>query len=114
LNINLSRKLAAFQDTTSSYTVNDVLSIRPTWAPTSKTLVRASLQLGKRKFLGDGPVLSATDREDDTLSYGIGADWTPRSTIKLSINLQHEQRNSNVAIKDYSANIASINGQLTF
>ena len=114
LNINLSRKLAAFQDTTSSYTVNDVLSIRPTWAPTSKTLVRASLQIGKRKFLGDGPVLSATDREDDTLSYGIGADWTPRSTIKLSINLQHEQRNSNVAIKDYSANIASINGQLTF
>ncbi|HSI38082.1 MAG TPA: XrtB/PEP-CTERM-associated polysaccharide biosynthesis outer membrane protein EpsL [Methylotenera sp.] len=114
LNINLSRKLAAFQDTTSSYTVNDVLSIRPTWAPTSKTLVKANVQIGKRKFLGDGPVVSAIDREDDFFSYGIGADWSPRSTIKLSINLQHEQRNSNFSAKDYSANIATINGQLTF
>jgi exopolysaccharide biosynthesis operon protein EpsL len=114
LNINLSRKLASFQDTTSSYTVNDVLSIRPTWAPTSKILVKANAQIGKRKFLGDGPEVSATEREDDTFSYGIGADWSPRSTIKLSLNLQHEKRNSNVAIKDYSANIASITGQLIF
>jgi hypothetical protein len=112
--VDLSRKLAAFTDASSSYTVYDTLSIRPSWAATSKITVRANALIGKRKFLGGEPFFTPGEREDDSLSYGVGIDWVPRSTIRLGINLQHEERDSNFANRDFSANIAGVSGQLTF
>lgn len=114
LSIDLSRKLAAFLDTTSSYTEYDALTIRPTWAATSKITVSANASIGKRSFKGDGPIAASEEREDDMLNYGLGVSWAPRSTIRVGINLQHDARDSNFVNRDYSANTASISGQLTF
>ncbi|MDI1360983.1 XrtB/PEP-CTERM-associated polysaccharide biosynthesis outer membrane protein EpsL [Methylotenera sp.] len=114
--VDLTRKLASYQDFTSSYTVNDVLSIRPTWALTSKVTLGGSLSASKRKFLGDGPIVSATTptRIDDGVTYGIEATWVPRSTMRFGVNLQHDKRDSNFADRDFSSNTVGINGQLTF
>lgn len=114
LTVDLSRKLAAFSAVDSSYTTYDVLSIKPTWHATSKIAVNANALIGKRKFLGNGPSATPSDREDDMLSYGIGVSWVPRNTIRVGVNLQHDERDSTVVNRDFSANSASITGQLTF
>ena len=114
LNVSLNRKLSAFQDRGSSYTQNDTLVIKPTWGATSKIVVGANLQIGRRTFLGDGPVQGLPDREDKSFIYGIGVDWTPRSTIKIGLVFQHDARNSNVSGLDYQSNSAGLNGQLNF
>jgi len=116
---SLSRKVAAFLDTTSSYTTLDSVSVNPTWYATSKVAVRANMQLTRRTFLGDAPVSSPVEREDDGFTYGIGLDWTPRSTIKIGLNLSRDKRDSNSirvngVDRDYTSNTASVSGQLTF
>lgn len=114
--IDLSRKLAAYTDTNSSYSQLDALTIRPSWYVSSKIAVRGSAQLSKRKFLGDGPgtVFSSGQREDDYMSYGLGVAWTPRSTIRLSLDLLHMDNDSTIDVRDYKANTVTVSGQLTF
>jgi len=118
IGVSLTRKLSSYQDNASSYTVNDVLSVKPTWGLTSKIALGGSVSVSKRRFLGDGPspASTASSREDDGLTYGIQATWAPRSTMTFGINLQHDERNSNdVALnRDYSSNTVGVNGQLTF
>lgn len=114
LSIGLSRRLSSFQTANDSYGVIDTLDIRPTWHPTSKISVNLNAQLSQRVYKGDGPIASNFQRQDDSYNYGIGMDWTPRSTIRLGVDLRRDERNSNVNNFDYSANIASINGQLNF
>ena len=118
IGVSLTRKLSSYQDDASSYTVNDVLSIKPTWALTSKISLGGSVSASKRKFLGDGSSLASTtaSRVDDGFTYGVEANWTPRSTMRFGISLQHNERNSNdVALnRDYSSNTVGVNGQLTF
>ena len=114
--VDLSRRIASYQDQFSSYNTIDRLSIKPTWAVTSKVSVNATALISKRRFLGDGYNQSPNAREDNGVYYAVGADWSPRSTIKLGVALQHDVRNSNATQfdGDYSANIASIYGQLFF
>lgn len=118
IGINLTRKLSSFQNDASSYTVNDVLSIKPTWALTSKVNLGAYASASKRKFLGDGPLAASTasSRVDDGFIYGVDATWAPRSTMKFGLSLQHNERNSNDVVlnRDYSSNTVGLNGQLTF
>ena len=116
IGVDLSRKLASYQDITSSYTVNDALSIKPTWALTSKVTLGSYLSVSKRKFLGEGPGTSATSstRVDDRFTYGVQASWAPRSTMSFGMNLQHDERDSNFADRDFSSNTVGVNGQLTF
>lgn len=116
LGVNLIRRLESYQDVNSSYVVSDVLSIRPTWALTSKVTLGGYVSASKRKFLGDGPSsLAATPtRVDDGFRYGVEATWAPRRTVRLGVNLQHDERNSNVINSDFSSNTVGINGQLTF
>lgn len=116
LTVDLSRRIGSYQDQFSSYNTVDRLSIKPTWAVTSKVSVNATALVSKRRFLGDGYNPSPNSREDSGLYYAVGADWTPRSTIKLGVALQHDVRNSNATTfdGDYSANTASIYGQLIF
>lgn len=118
IGVGLTRKLSSYQDDASSYTVNDVLSIKPTWVLTSKIALGGSVSVSKRKFLGNGPSpASATpSRVDDGFTYGVQATWTPRSTMSFGVNLQHDERNSNDVVfnRDYSSNTVGVNGQLTF
>lgn len=113
---DLSRRVASYQDSTSSYNTIDTFSVKPTWAVLPKVKVTATALVSKRRFLGDGYVVAPNTREDQGRYFAIGADWTPRDTIKLGIALQHDVRNSNDLLidRDYSANVASINGQINF
>jgi len=117
--LSLTRKASSFTDTTSSYSILDSLNINPTWNATSKIAVKGIAQLSRRRFLGNGPIFSAVDREDDGVTYGIGIDWVPRNTIKFGLNFTRDTRDSNSNLvngidRDYSANTVTLNGQLIF
>lgn len=114
LSTGVSRKLASFQTANDSYSVSDILFISPIWHATSKINVKANAQIGRREFKGDGPLPSLIEREDNLLSYGIGADWSPRSAFKFGLNLQHDEINSNVKSLGFSDNTISLNGRLLF
>ncbi len=116
IGVGLTRRLETYQDVTSSYVVSDVLSIKPTWALTSKVTLGAYASASKRKYLGDGPsTLTATPtRVDDGFRYGFEAAWVPRNTMRFGVNLQHDERDSNFVGRDFSSNTVGVNGQLTF
>ena len=116
ISVDLTRKLASYQDNTSSYTENDTLSVRPTWAITSKISFAGYASASKRKFLGDGPLTgpSTYTRVDDGTAYGVEAIWVPRNTMRFGVNLRHDERSSNFVDRDFSSNTVGVNGQLTF
>ena len=118
IEVSLTRKLSSYQDNASSYAVSDALSIKPSWALTSKVTLGGSASASKRKFLGDGPSPTSTtsSRVDDGFTYGVQATWAPRNTMRIGVNLQHDKRNSNDVIlnRDFSSNTVGVNGQLTF
>ena len=116
IGVNLTRRLETYQDVTSSYVVSDVLSIKPTWALTSKIILGGYASASKRKYLGDGPSTLTTTptRVDDGFRYGFEAAWVPRNTMRFGVNLQHDERDSNFVDRDFSSNTIGVNGQLTF
>ena len=81
LTFDLSRRIASYQDSTSSYNTVDTFSIKPTWAVLPKVQVSATALVSKRLLLGDGFIPSTQNREDKGRYFAIGADWTQRSTI---------------------------------
>lgn len=118
IGVSLYRSLTSFQDDFSSYTVSDVLSIKPTWALTSKVNIGVYALASKRKFLGDGPLSNSgtPSRVDDGYKYGVEANWRPRRAMRLGVSLQHDERNSNDVVRnrDFSSNTIGVNGQLNF
>lgn len=114
LTSGVSRKIASFTTDTDSYRVTDSIYVNPTWYATSKITVKANIMLSQESFKGAGYLFSAVQRQDDLFSYGVGVDWSPRSTIKVGVNVQHQERNSNINAAEFSANTASVNGQLLF
>jgi hypothetical protein len=44
----------------------------------------------------------------------LSLDWAPTRAIALSASLQHDQRSSNVANLDYTANAVSVTAQISF
>lgn len=114
LTSGLSRKISSFTTSTDSYRVTDSIYINPAWSLTSKMTVEANIIWAQDNFKGDGFLADTMQRQDDTFSYGLGLEWSPRRTIKLGINIQHQTRDSNNDAAKYSANFAAVNGQLLF
>lgn len=100
--------------TSSSYRVDDTLSIAPTWRASSKTNVRVRLDRIHSDFLG--PVFPQTSplRSDTAYLALIGVDWTPLPNVVLDAGLQRQRRSSNAVAVDYDSTIASINARVRF
>ena len=116
--VDLSRRLASYLDVTSSFTSNDALKVQSNWLLTSKVKLTGFASISKRKFLGDGPgpltALNSVRRVDDGETIGAEISWVPRSGINIAANIQHDERDSTFADRNFSSNTVGVNGQLTF
>ena len=116
--VDLSRRIASYQDVTSSFTTNDALKVQSSWALTSKVTLSGFALISKRKFLGDGPgpqtPQNSPARVDDGNTIGAEMSWVPRSGINIALNIQHDERDSNYTDRNFSSNTVGVNGQLTF
>lgn len=118
ITVDLSRRIASYQDVTSSFTTNDALKVQSSWALTSKVTLSGFALISKRKFLGDGPgpqtPQNSPTRVDDGNTIGAEMSWVPRSGINIALNIQHDERDSNYTDRNFSSNTVGVNGQLTF
>jgi len=113
LQVSVSRELAAFLLTTSSYTRLDKLSFGPSWEIAPKVVGRLRYEYSERTFLG--PVVPVPSIRVDTInSTFVGIDWQPRRWVTLSASLQNDRRSSNLPGLDFVANTGLLAAQLTF
>lgn len=116
LNVTLKREIGAQEDILSSYVVTDSVSLGPSWTPTAKTLVQASIEWRRRDYLGD-PVasLAGIDKRQDRLRLAsLSATWAPIDALQLGLTLRRERRDSNYASIPYRAGIAFFSAQFSF
>ena len=115
-NITMRRETGAQDDILSSYVVTRGVSLGPTWRPTAKTSVQATLEQQVRNYQGDpATALSGIEQREDRLrTASLSASYAPTKSLQLSMTLRHEQRESNFAGFPYRANIAFANAQFSF
>lgn len=114
ISAGLSRGLSSFLSQTTSYGITDTLFVTPTWQITPKIFVTGTYQKGFRELSGSGPAVSTVKREDDTSQLSLNLNWSPRESVKFSLGLMRDKRDSNVSGVDYESNSVTMNGQLTF
>ena len=114
LDVVARRDLSQWWQTSSSYRVDDTLSIAPTWRASSKTNVRFRLDRKHSDFLGPVFPLTSPLRSDTAYLALVGVDWTPVPNVVLDAGLQRQRRSSNTALVDFDSTIASINARVRF
>lgn len=105
--------LQSYQESSNSYYVLDGFSVSPTWQLSTKTLLRARLDVNRREFRG-AITSVATMREDRNRVFSLGAEWRASRNILVTASVQHERRTSNLVGLDYSANVANLTAQIAF
>ncbi len=115
MKLSAVRKIVSDQVLTSSYYVDDSIAFAPVWQISAKTALRLNLVSSQREFLGGAVVALPVARRDRTQSAQLGFDWSPIRAVSLSVNLLHDQRNSNYPdLFDYKATVSNIAAQISF
>jgi exopolysaccharide biosynthesis operon protein EpsL len=111
---SVSRELASFLQTSSSYTRLDKFSVGPVWEVTSKVVARARYDASSREFLGPIANTPQNDRVDKLRTLYAGADWRPYRWVTMSISLQNDIRSSNLPGFDFKSTTGTLSAQVTF
>ena len=113
LNVSLNRAISSWIDIASSYYVTDTASIAPSWQISTKTDMQISLSHSRANFFG--PIIPFTiARYDQIQSEGLGFDWSPQRSVKLSSSIQYAHRYSNYSSFEYDDKSASLSVQVSF
>ncbi len=112
--LSASRDRTPFVADTSSYVVNDTVSLAPSWRFSPKTALTFTLSQTASDY--DGPVVASAAplHHDDLNSAELALDWTPLRTVTVKASLRHQRRTSNTAGFDFDDNIASVNASVLF
>lgn len=104
------REVWAYDDLTSSYSLNRGLSLEPSWAPTSKITVSGRVQREKRDFLGNpGVLVLSASRVDTYDARKLTVSYRPTRNCHLNASLGDEKRNSNQSQYNFNSEMISIN-----
>lgn len=111
---NASRALVSYQTDTSSYLVDTVYSIGPTWAITDKTSIGARFQQVQYKFQNALPGVPGPLRDDISDRVNLNASWNAFRNFTLTGSLIHQTRRSNLPGLQYIDNVSSIQASYAF
>jgi exopolysaccharide biosynthesis operon protein EpsL len=110
-----SSDLNGFQTQFNSYARATTLSLTPRYQLSPKISLSSNLNILKREFLGEGPLVQVgRARSDDQKSYGVGLLWRPTRNSSIGVNLQHIELDSTEDFFDFESNTASISGNVLF
>ena len=109
-----SRDLSSYQTSSSSYYRNDVLAISPMYSISAKLMAKANASISERTFLGDGTIVSSTDRVDRYKNASIGLSWTPYRSVTLGADVSRSTRNSNIVNRDFTDTTVGLSADLLF
>lgn len=116
ININTRREIGAQDDILSSYVVTRGVGLGATWVPTAKTSVQATAERRVRDYLGDPvAILSNIEKRKDRLNVAsLSVSYVPITSLKLSMTLSSERRESNYSGFPYRDKTAVANAQFSF
>ncbi|MFB1487561.1 MULTISPECIES: outer membrane beta-barrel protein [unclassified Thiocapsa] len=101
-NLSLLRTVSALGDEIANYAVVHGVTLEPSWAIGSKTILRGLLGYQEQDFRGaDLDSLGAESRLDKVTDLELWVDWNPRSAVRLSLGVTLEERDSTRAFQDY-------------
>jgi exopolysaccharide biosynthesis operon protein EpsL len=99
---------------TSSYVVNDTLSLAPSWRLSPKTALTLTLSQTASDYGGPVVASAAPLRHDDLSSAELALNWTPLRSVTVNAGLRHQRRSSNTPGFDYDDSGASVNASVLF
>jgi exopolysaccharide biosynthesis operon protein EpsL len=108
-----ARDLINFQDPTTSYYVNDRLSIAPSWMMSAKTSLGLRYEQGWRDYRGAVTPITVSRKDRDRI-VGVNLVWAPSTTVSVTGSVLRETLTSNISTFGYTANIVSLVVQATF
>lgn len=114
LYLSAKRSLDAVVDATSSYRINNAISITPAWRATEKIIFSLRLERIESDFRGPVAPLPGPQRSDTLNSAKLVVDWLPRRNITLSTSLQRAERSSNTPTAEYDDSIVSLRAGFKF
>ncbi|MDO8315231.1 MAG: hypothetical protein Q7T00_08310 [Rugosibacter sp.] len=115
-NITTRREIGAQDDILSSFVVTRGIALGATWMPTAKTSMQASVERRVRDFLGDPvAILSSIEKRKDRLNVAsLSVSYAPMTSLKLSMTLSNEERESNYSGFPYRDKVVVANAQFSF
>jgi exopolysaccharide biosynthesis operon protein EpsL len=113
IQLQASRSLYSAQSFQSSYTVDETLSLNPTWNATSKISVRPSYAITRRTF--DGAIVPIAQNLVMTLrDIDLAIDWNVYRGVTLTLQLIKENRSSNDSTYQFSDRGGSLQASIRF
>jgi exopolysaccharide biosynthesis operon protein EpsL len=122
--LTVARNIASYQDNpwlsygvlplySSSYYVDDSISLTPVWNFSAKADLRFKFDYARRHFKGE--IFPSPYVRRDTPRTSMAAfDWMPTRALTLSTSAQREHRASTLPGYDYDDSSVGVNAQLLF
>lgn len=116
MNLSASRDIYAVDDLAATYVKSDLLSLSPSWSPTSKISVQGRASYERREYQGDPALVIAglEQRADKVRVTGLTVSYVPYYKINMQLSWQKESRDSSVSGAGYDANSLSANIRAEF
>jgi exopolysaccharide biosynthesis operon protein EpsL len=109
LGVSAWREITAYDDLTTSYSLNRGISLDPSWTPTSKITVSGKIQHEKRDFLGDPGILVLTTNRKDTSDIRVlSVSYQPTRSYSFSVSVGDDNRDSNLPLYSFRSETVSI------
>lgn len=105
LGLQVYREPRSVVDVAASHMIVSGVSFGPRWAVTNKTVLGAQLVRERRVFDGDPSLAGGTTLRDELIHlvrFSVG--WEPARFWQLSAAVDHGNRDSNIAGRDYHFN----------
>ncbi len=100
------RDLAAFRTNFAGYFEGYRAFIEPRWQATAKTALRLRVEQGMRNYKAPlVPTDPDVGREDQLNLAAVALEWEPIRALRLMLTAQRDERSSNIAGRDYRANL---------
>jgi hypothetical protein len=109
------RDISPYEYIHSSIVMVKGLTLRPLWHMTQELDLSAELAWLERSYLSDPAVAlgAALPRVDDVRTMSALLAYHPARWVTVQLSFLHEDRSSNIAFGDYSANVVWIKARLS-
>lgn len=106
------RTYNSYQDSASSYYINDVESIQAAWAASSRLKFDIRYDAARRNYYGKAAPANSISRSDKVNTLALEIDWMPRKSVSLIGKTVKDRRRSTSAGLGYNGTATSLTLQI--
>ena len=120
LNVSVYKEVSPIDDILSTYVESTGLSFNPSWAISSKLVLRGGVGYEEREYLGSTGIVSngfltaTDDRNDSSKTANLALAYVPSLKSLVQLQYQTEKRQSSINNQSYDFNSLSFVARYTF